>query len=138
MTGDAWTDGFRAGSWPGVHRAGDHADDAQVTNRSRFRTRTPGRPARAHDPLFPTNPRRQRRCLPTAKGGHFHDWLRRTVGVPRRSCSGTSALECAERLAHYHRPMSGVAPDGSAYRAVDPDAMLFAAVTIAHAGPAGV
>ena len=30
--------------------------------------------------------------------------------------------------------MSGVAPDGSAYRAVDPDAMLFAAVTIAHAG----
>ena len=35
-----------------------------------------------HDPLFPTNPRRQRGWrLPTAKGGHFHDRLRRTVGV---------------------------------------------------------
>lgn len=90
-----------------------------------------------HDPLFPTNARRQRGWSGrSGTGGRFHDRLRRTVGVPLPMLFGDqrSARECADRLAQYHRPMSGVATDGRPYRAADPDAMLFAAVTIAHAG----
>ena len=84
-----------------------------------------------HDPLFPTNTRRQRGRPPGArKGGLFHDRLRRTLSVPLPIVFGDrrSADSCAARLFSYHRPMTG-----PGYSAVDPDAMLFAAVTISHA-----
>lgn len=140
MMGDARTDGFfgpDSVAWRVLTAPATTLMIAQVTNLLEVPHKDFQAVLLGHDPLFPTNPRRQRGWrLPTAKGGHFHDRLRRTVGVPLPILFGDkrSALECAERLAHYHRPMSGVAPDGSAYRAVDPDAMLFAAVTIAHAG----
>lgn len=90
-----------------------------------------------HDPLFPTNRKRQRGRVPGArKGGHFHDRLRRTLSVPLPIVFGSkqSADDCASRLFNYHRPMSGVGADGvTRYAAVDPDSMLFAAVTISHA-----
>jgi len=89
-----------------------------------------------HDPLFPTNPKRQRAHRSGAKSGHFHDRLRRTVSVPLPIVFGSQrdAIACARRLAAYHRPMTGMGIDGQAYSATDPEAMLFAAVTITHAG----
>jgi len=89
-----------------------------------------------HDPLFPTNSRRQRGRRGMGKDGHFHDRLRRTVSVPFPILFGDkrSAVECAQRLHQYHRPMSGVGIDGTHYNATSADAMLFAAVTIAHGG----
>lgn len=88
-----------------------------------------------HDPLFPTNRRRQRGAS-TRKDGRFHDRLRRTVSVPFPILFGDkrTATECARRLFDFHRPMKGSLPGGSSYAATDPDAMLFAAVTITHAG----
>ncbi|MGE2836139.1 oxygenase MpaB family protein [Mycobacterium sp. SMC-4] len=88
-----------------------------------------------HDPLFPTNAKRQRgRRRARRKDGHFHDRLRRTLSVPLPIVFGDSdsAVACAKRLVDYHRPMSGVGPAGP-YCATAPEAMLFAAVTIAHA-----
>ena len=84
-----------------------------------------------HDPLFPTNRKRQRgRATLAGKGGHFHDRLRRTLSVPLPIVFGDkqSADACAARLFAYHRPMTG-----PGYSAVSPDSMLFAAVTISHA-----
>lgn len=90
-----------------------------------------------HDPLFPTNRKRQRGQAPDArKGGHFHDRLRRTLSVPLPIVFGDrqSAEACAARLFNYHRPMAGVGADGvEPYSAVAPESMLFAAVTISHA-----
>lgn len=90
-----------------------------------------------HDPLFPTNRKRQHGHRTAAgKDGHFHDRLRRTLSVPLPIVFGdtSSADGCAARLFNYHRPMSGVGADGvTQYAAVEPDAMLFAAVTISHA-----
>lgn len=90
-----------------------------------------------HDPLFPTNNKRQRGQAPDArKGGTFHDRLRRTLSVPLPIVFGDkdAADACARRLFNYHRPMSGVGADGvTRYAAVEPGAMLFAAVTISHA-----
>lgn len=82
-----------------------------------------------HDPLFPTNPRRQRGHH-TGKTGHFHDRLRRTLAVPLPIVFGDRAAadSCARRLFDYHRPMTG-----PGYAAVDPESMLYAAVTISHA-----
>lgn len=90
-----------------------------------------------HDPLFPTNSKRQRGHgrAEGRKDGHFHDRLRRTVSVPLPMVFGdrATALACAARLFNYHRPMTGVGADGrTPYSATSPEAMLFAAVTIAH------
>lgn len=89
-----------------------------------------------HDPLFPTNRKRQRSHRCGTKSGHFHDRLRRTVAVPLPIVFGSTqqATDCADRLVSYHRPMHGVGADGTSYAATDPESMLFAAVTIAHAG----
>ena len=89
-----------------------------------------------HDPLFPTNRKCQRSHRSGAKAGHFHDRLRRTVSVPLPIVFGSqqAATACARRLTAYHRPMTGVGADGTTYSATDPEAMLFAAVTITHAG----
>jgi len=90
-----------------------------------------------HDPLFPTNGKCQRGHRTSAKSGHFHDRLRRTVGVPLPIVFGSQrdAISCADRLLAYHQPMHGIGADGvTPYSATDPDAMLFAAVTITHAG----
>jgi len=84
-----------------------------------------------HDPLFPTNRKRQRgQATGARKAGHFHDRLRRTLSVPLPIVFGDkqSADSCAARLFNYHRPMRG-----PGYSAVSPDSMLFAAVTISHA-----
>ncbi|MGE2735939.1 oxygenase MpaB family protein [Mycolicibacterium vaccae] len=90
-----------------------------------------------HDPLFPTNAKRQRgRRARRRKAGHFHDRLRRTLSVPLPIVFGDkeAAVACANHLFDYHRPMSGVGPDGATrYSATAPEAMLFAAVTITHA-----
>lgn len=90
-----------------------------------------------HDPLFPTNRKRQRGRDPRArKGGSFHDRLRRTLAVPLPIVFGSraDADSCARRLFNYHRPLSGTGADGvTPYAAVDAETMLFAAVTISHA-----
>lgn len=91
-----------------------------------------------HDPLFPTNRKRQRgsRGAGRRKDGHFHDRLRRTLSVPLPMIFGDQedALNCATRLFNYHRPMSGIGADGrTPYSATSPESMLFAAVTISHA-----
>ncbi|WP_164473819.1 oxygenase MpaB family protein [Gordonia insulae] len=91
-----------------------------------------------HDPLYPTNAKRQRGWPRGAgrKGGHFHDRLRRTVSVPLPIVLGDKAAanRCATRLRKYHEPMRGVGEDGhTPYSATSADAMLFAAVTITHA-----
>lgn len=90
-----------------------------------------------HDPLFPTNRRRQRGRDPQSrKGGSFHDRLRRTLAVPLPIVFGDKAAAdaCARRLFNYHRPLSGTGADGvTPYAAVNADTMLFAAVTISHA-----
>lgn len=91
-----------------------------------------------HDPLFPTNKKRQRgaRGAGRRKDGHFHDRLRRTLSVPLPIVFGDreAALHCATRLFNYHRPMTGVGSDGhTPYSATSPESMLFAAVTISHA-----
>ena len=112
---------------------------AQITNLLEVPHRDFQAVLMGHDPLFPTNGRRQRgaSARPSHKDGRFHDRLRRTVTVPFPILFGDkqTATECARRLFDFHRPMEGTAP-GSArpYAATDPDAMLFAAVTIAHAG----
>lgn len=82
-----------------------------------------------HDPLFPTNRRRQRGHR-AGKSGHFHDRLRRTLAVPLPIVFGDhgTADSCARRLFDFHRPMSG-----PGYAATNPESMLFAAVTISHA-----
>ncbi|MGE2736983.1 oxygenase MpaB family protein [Mycolicibacterium vaccae] len=90
-----------------------------------------------HDPLYPTNAKKQRSWTgdPAKKGGRITDRLRRTVAGPLPIIFGdtVAARRCADRLAAYHRPMTGInADDGQPYSAVDPDTMLFAAVTIAH------
>ncbi|WAJ42716.1 oxygenase MpaB family protein [Mycobacterium sp. Aquia_216] len=89
-----------------------------------------------HDPLFPTNSRRQRGSV-LGQGGRFHDRIGRTVAVPLPILFGDrrSAQDCARRLFDYHRPMRGTSADnGASYAATDPATMLFAAVTITHAG----
>lgn len=91
-----------------------------------------------HDPLFPTNKKRQRgsRGAGRRKDGHFHDRLRRTLSVPLPMVFGNpeEAWSCATRLFNYHRPMTGVGADGrTPYSATSPESMLFAAVTISHA-----
>lgn len=90
-----------------------------------------------HDPLFPTNRKRQRgRDSRSCKGGSFHDRLRRTLAVPLPIVFGSkeTADSCARRLFNYHRPLSGTGADGvTPYAATDADTMLFAAVTISHA-----
>ena len=90
-----------------------------------------------HDPLFPTNRKRQRgRGARARKDGSFHDRLRRTLAVPLPIVFGAkdAADACATRLFNYHRPLSGTSADGTTpYAAVDPEDMLFAAVTISHA-----
>ncbi|CAJ1506260.1 oxygenase MpaB family protein [[Mycobacterium] kokjensenii] len=88
-----------------------------------------------HDPLFPTNRKRQRGRGGARKDGYFHDRLRRTLSVPLPILFGDkkSATACADRLMQYHRPMNGPAAAGApAYSAIDPETMLFGAVTIAH------
>ena len=90
-----------------------------------------------HDPLYPTNPKRQRswRGDPATKGGRITDRLRRTVVGPLPIIFGDrqAARRCAERLTAYHRPMTGInTDDGQPYAAINIDTMLFAAVTIAH------
>jgi uncharacterized protein (DUF2236 family) len=91
-----------------------------------------------HDPLYPTNTRQQRGSKNALrhKGGHFHDRLRRTVAGPLPIIFGDteSARHYAQRLVRFHHPMNGVNPDdNNHYAATDPEAMLFAAVTIIHA-----
>ena len=111
MMGDARTDGFfgpDSVAWRVLTAPATTLMIAQVTNLLEVPHKDFQAVLLGHDPLFPTNPRRQRGWrLPTAKGGHFHDRLRRTVGVPLPILFGDkrSALECAERLAHYHRPI---------------------------------
>ncbi|BBZ21844.1 MULTISPECIES: oxygenase MpaB family protein [Mycolicibacter] len=95
-----------------------------------------------HDPLFPTNKKRQRgpRGAGRRKDGHFHDRLRRTLSVPLPMVLGDqeAARSCATRLFNYHRPMTGVGADGQTpYAATSPESMLFAAVTISHAALIG-
>ncbi|KUI32437.1 hypothetical protein AU196_16325 [Mycobacterium sp. IS-1742] len=90
-----------------------------------------------HDPLYPTNAKKQRswRGDPTRKGGRLTDRLRRTVVGPLPIIFGDreAARRCADRLTAYHRPMRGInADDGRPYSAADADTMLFAAVTISH------
>lgn len=90
-----------------------------------------------HDPLYPTNAKKQRawRGDPATKGGRITDRLRRTVVGPLPIIFGDrdTARRCAERLVAYHRPMRGVnSDDGESYDALDVDTMLFASVTIAH------
>lgn len=90
-----------------------------------------------HDPLYPTNRKKQRawRGDPATKGGRITDRLRRTVVGPLPIIFGDreTARRCADRLVAYHRPMQGInSDDGEMYSAVDPDTMLFASVTIAH------
>lgn len=90
-----------------------------------------------HDPLYPTNAKRQRSWAgdPAKKGGRVTDRLRRTVVGPLPIIFGDTlaARRCADRLAAYHRPMTGLnTDDGQPYSAVDTETMLFAAVTIAH------
>lgn len=107
---------------------------AQITNLLEVPHRDFQAVLMGHDPLFPTNQRRQRGA--GAKSGSFHDRLRRTVSVPFPIIFGdrATAIACARRLFDYHRPMNGVvAPTGERYSATDPDAMLFAATTISHA-----
>ncbi|MFI5505861.1 oxygenase MpaB family protein [Mycobacterium sp. NPDC051804] len=92
-----------------------------------------------HDPLFPTNRKRQRASGsdPNTKSGHFHDRLKRTVTIPLPMIFGDkqTAIACARRLFNYHRPMHGVEADGETrYAATNPETMLFAAITITHAG----
>lgn len=92
-----------------------------------------------HDPLFPTNSKRQRGAgtAPDSKSGHFHDRLRRTVVVPLPILFGDkqTATLAARKLFNYHRPMAGSRPgDGAPYSATAAQSMLFASVTIAHAG----
>ena len=86
-----------------------------------------------HDPLFPTNRKRQRAAGSSrgTKSGHFHDRLKRTVTIPLPMIFGDkqTAHACASRLFNYHRPMHG-----AGYAATNPDTMLFAAITISHAG----
>lgn len=89
-----------------------------------------------HDPLFPTNRKRQRGRGGARKDGYFHDRLRRTLSVPLPILFGDkrSATRCADRLMQYHRPMNGPAAAGApAYSAIAPETMLFGAVTISHA-----
>ncbi len=88
-----------------------------------------------HDPLYPTNRKKQRawRGDPAKKGGRITDRLRRTVVGPLPMIFGDreAARRCADRA--YHRPMRGInAEDGQPYSAVAADTMLFAAVTISH------
>lgn len=90
-----------------------------------------------HDPLYPSNAKRQRgwRGDPRKKGGRLTDRFRRTVTGPLPIIFGdrASARRCADRLTAYHRPMRGInGDDEQPYSAVDPETMLFAAVTIAH------
>lgn len=89
-----------------------------------------------HDPLYPTNARRQRDWKGKG-GGRFHDRIGRTVAVPFPILFGDrkTAQRCARKLFNYHRPMHGVnADDGARYSATDADTMLFASMTIAHGG----
>lgn len=89
-----------------------------------------------HDPLFPTNRKRQRGLGSARKDGYFHDRLRRTLSVPLPIlfADKQSAVACADRLMHYHRPMTGQpTEDAPAYSATSPETMLFGAVTISHA-----
>lgn len=91
-----------------------------------------------HDPLYRTNRKKQRSWRgndPQTKGGRLTDRLRRTVVGPLPLIFGDrqAARRCADRLTAYHRPMQGTNPDdGQPYAAVDPETMLFAAITIAH------
>lgn len=90
-----------------------------------------------HDPMYPTNRKRQRGRSPDSrgKGGRISDRISRTVKGPLPIIFGDRATAdtTARRLSSYHTPMSGRNPDdGSHYSAVDPEAMLFASVTIAH------
>lgn len=89
-----------------------------------------------HDPLYPTNDKRQRGAV-RGSDGRFHDRIRRTVAVPFPILFGdrSSAQHCARKLFNYHRPMHGTDTDhGTTYAATAPDTMLFAATTIAHGG----
>lgn len=89
-----------------------------------------------HDPLFPTNRKRQRGLGGARKDGYFHDRLRRTLSVPLPIlfADKKSAVACADRLMQYHRPMTGRPTDvAPAYSATSPETMLFGAVTISHA-----
>ncbi|MGX9675183.1 oxygenase MpaB family protein [Mycobacterium sp. HM-7] len=89
-----------------------------------------------HDPLYPTNAKRQRNWQGSG-GGRFHDRIGRTVAVPFPILFGDrkTAQHCARKLFNYHRPMRGVDRDnGTSYSATDPETMLFAATTITHGG----
>lgn len=90
-----------------------------------------------HDPMYPTNGKRQRGRSRDSrgKGGRISDRISRTVRGPLPIIFGDRATAdaTARRLWSYHRPMTGRNPDdGTEYSAVDPNAMLFASVTIAH------
>lgn len=87
-----------------------------------------------HDPVF-GGPSRSRNRVGGAPVTYF-ERARRTVSVPAPILFGTTAEadKASRQLFNYHRPMHGSLTDtGEKYAATDPDSMLFAAVTIAHA-----
>lgn len=87
-----------------------------------------------HDPVFggPSRSRNRDRGAPVT----YFERAQRTVSVPAPILFGTTAEadKASRQLFNYHRPMHGTLADsGEEYAATDPDSMLFAAVTIAHA-----